>query len=81
VGPALIGAAIATYHTQLQAFPDQRTFCGSTNPCTTRYVWEFGFVFLPFMALAAFGFILTMTLIARADASVPRPLDRSRDTV
>jgi hypothetical protein len=61
----VIGAAIATYHTQLQAFPEQQTFCSTVTPCTTRYVWEFGFVSLPFMALSAFVFILALVLVAR----------------
>ena len=79
VPQAAIGAVIATYHTQLQAFPKQATFCSAFNPCTTRYVWEFGFVSLPFMALAAFVFIITMTLLARtgthAPAAAPPPAD------
>jgi disulfide bond formation protein DsbB len=49
-----VGVVIAAYHTQLQAFPDQRTFCDPNNPCSSRYVWEFGFVSLPLMALVAF---------------------------
>jgi disulfide bond formation protein DsbB len=62
---ATIGALFAAYHTQLQAFPHQHSsFCTLTEPCTVRYVWEFGFVSLPFMALSAFVFIITMTLVA-----------------
>jgi len=64
---AVVGAVIATYHTQLQAFPKQVTFCSAVNPCTARYVWEFGFVSLPFMALSAFCFIIVTTLFARAE--------------
>jgi disulfide bond formation protein DsbB len=64
--PALIGAAFAIYHTQLQAFPNQHSsFCKTTEPCTVRYVWEFGFVSIPFMSLSAFAFIITMMLITR----------------
>jgi len=63
---AVVGAGIAIYHTQLQAFPEQATFCTTETPCTTRYVWEFHFVSLPFMALSAFAFIITMVLLARA---------------
>jgi disulfide bond formation protein DsbB len=67
VVPVLVaGAAIAIYHTQLQAFPKQQTFCPTLTPCTTRYVWEFGFVSLPFMSLAASTFIITMVLVSRA---------------
>ena len=67
-GPlALIGAAFAIYHTQLQAFPGQHSsFCTTTEPCTVRYVWEFGFVSLPFMALSAFVFIITMLILTRS---------------
>ena len=64
---AAVGSVISTYHTQLQAFPEQSSFCTSTGtPCTTRYVWEFHFVSLPFMALTAFALIITMLLVARA---------------
>lgn len=59
------GIVISTYQTQLQAFPDQKGFCSLTNPCSTRYVWEFGFVSLPFMALACCAFITTMMFLAR----------------
>ena len=67
VPQAGIGLCISIYHSQLQAFPEQESsFCSATVPCTTRTVWEFGFVSLPFMALTAFAFILTMVLVARA---------------
>jgi disulfide bond formation protein DsbB len=67
----VIGAAIAIYHTQLQAFPKQQSFCQAFNPCTTRYVWEFHIgdhigVSLPFMSLAASTFMITMVLVSRA---------------
>jgi len=71
IGPAVIGTVIAVYHSQLQAYPAQRTFCASSNPCTTRYVWEFGFVSLPLMALSAFVFIIAMVLVARWDPTPP----------
>jgi hypothetical protein len=68
VPTALIGAAFAIYHTQLQAFPAQHgPFCKIAEPCTVRYVWEFGFVSIPFMSLAAFSFIITMMLVLRSD--------------
>jgi Disulfide bond formation protein DsbB len=61
---ATVGAALAAYHTQLQAFPRQHSgFCTTTEPCTVRYVWEFGFVSLPFMALSAFVFVITITML------------------
>ena len=66
---ATAGAAFAIYHTQLQAFPGQHSsFCTLTEPCTVRYVWEFGFISLPLMALSAFTLIITLVLTARATA-------------
>lgn len=65
IGIAAIGMVIAAYHTQLQAYPKQQSFCSTTTPCTARYVWEFGFVSLPLMNLVALTFITTMLLIAR----------------
>ncbi|MEZ5142610.1 MAG: disulfide oxidoreductase [Acidimicrobiales bacterium] len=58
-----VGAAIAAYHTYLQAFPDSSSsFCTVDAPCTLRHVWELGFVSIPFMALA--GFLLIIALLA-----------------
>ena len=66
--PAIIGAGFAIYHTQLQAYPAQHgPFCKINDPCTIRYVWEFGFVSIPFMALAAFAFIITMMFVLRSE--------------
>lgn len=64
----LVGIVIATYHTQLQAFPEQRTFCDVNNPCSSRYVWEFGFVSLPLMALVAFAAVGVLLLFATRPA-------------
>jgi len=78
VGPlAIIGAGFSVYHTQLQAYPNQHSsFCTTLEPCTVRYVWEFGFVSLPFMALSAFAFILTMMVLTR---SLDRHTDPTED--
>ncbi len=66
---ATVGAGFAIYHAQLQAFPAQgSSFCTVTEPCTTRYVWEWGFMSLPLMALSAFVVIITLVLIARSRA-------------
>lgn len=69
----VVGIGISIYHTYIQAFPESSSpFCTTTEPCTVRYVWEFGFVSLPFMALTAMVFILTMVLVAvHADAESP----------
>ena len=67
---AAIGSCFAIYHTQLQAFPKQAHFCKlGSDSCLTRWVWEFGFVSIPFMSLAAFVFIITMMLVLRSGGS------------
>jgi disulfide bond formation protein DsbB len=81
LAPAFIGTGFAIYHTQLQAFPKQTgPFCKLTEPCNIRYVWEFGFVSIPFMALAAFTFIITMMFVVRSDRSSEYELDPDDDT-
>jgi disulfide bond formation protein DsbB len=64
---AVVGALVATYHSWIQAYPPVggTSFCTLDAPCTERYVWEFGFVSLPLMALTAFAFIIVMMLFAR----------------
>lgn len=59
----LIGGVIALFHsfiyyTNVNPFP-----CSATASCTARYVWEFGFVTIPLMALSMFVFIY-LSLIA-----------------
>jgi disulfide bond formation protein DsbB len=62
-----IGAAIAAYHSWIQAYPPSNgtSFCSATASCTERYVWEFGFISLPFMALSAFVVMIALLSIAR----------------
>ncbi len=61
-----VGAVIAAYHSWIQAFPpaDGTSFCTLEAPCTERYVWEFGFVSIPFMALCGFAFVIVMMVAA-----------------
>ncbi|WP_208028297.1 disulfide bond formation protein B [Rhabdothermincola sediminis] len=64
---AVTGAGFSVYHSWIQAFPPDSgtSFCTAEAPCTTRHVWEFGFVSLPFMALCGFSFVITMMVLAR----------------
>jgi len=88
-GPlAAIGAVIAAYHSWIQAYPPVggTSFCTLDAPCTERYVWEFGFVSLPFMALCGFSFVLAMMVLARPgnqttddDDSFVEPMDRLQE--
>jgi disulfide bond formation protein DsbB len=66
----VVGIVISSYHSWIQAYPPEggTSFCTVDAPCTERYVWEFGFVSLPFMALCAFLFVTSMMLMARPPA-------------
>ena len=59
---AAIGLALSVYHYQLQVFPEQGGACSSGVPCTARYVEEFGFISIPFMAGCAFLSVLALQL-------------------
>ncbi|WP_334143956.1 disulfide bond formation protein B [Rhabdothermincola sp.] len=78
---AVIGAGFSVYHSWIQAFPPDSgtSFCTAEAPCTTRHVWEFGFVSLPFMALCGFSFVIAMMVLARPapqEVSVVESTDR-----
>lgn len=62
---AVLGFAIAVYHVQLQAFPDQQSFCGLTNPCTESPTKAFGAITIPQMSALSFAGIAALTTLAR----------------
>jgi disulfide bond formation protein DsbB len=63
---AAVGVALSGYHYLIQQFPDLSAgACSASVPCTAAYVWEFGFVSIPFMALVSFAAIIVATLVAR----------------
>ena len=60
---AVTGLAISTYHYLVQVFPSaEGGVCGTGVSCAARYVEEFGFVSIPFMAGAAFALIIAILL-------------------
>lgn len=74
-----IGAAVAAYHSWIQSYPPESgtSFCTADAPCTARYVWEFGFVSLPFLALSACLAMIALLFVARpVPRSAPDPGDR-----
>jgi len=62
---AVAGLAIALYHVQLQAFPDQASFCELDNPCSDSPLKVLGFLTIPQMSALAFGLIVATGLIQR----------------
>jgi len=57
---AAAGLLVSLYHYQLELFPEQATVCTTGVPCSFRYVEEFGFISIPFMAGSAFISILAL---------------------
>ena len=66
---ATIGGLIAAYHYLIQNFPELSTgaSCDPIVPCTAALIWEFDFVSIPFMALAAFSLIIVLLAVARSN--------------
>lgn len=63
------GFGLAAYHYFIQHFPDVGGgACSASVPCTAAYVWEFGFVSIPFMAGAGFLSTSLLLLVARRTA-------------
>jgi disulfide bond formation protein DsbB len=62
-----VGALISAYHYQLERAPQQPTLsCGLGEPsCSQPVLGVFGFVSVPFLALAAFLLIVTAVMLAR----------------
>lgn len=65
-----IGVVISTYHSYIQWWPPSSgtSFCSATAPCTLKYVNEFGFVTLPFMALSAAVFMITLLMASQGSS-------------
>ena len=63
----VVGICLSVYQYLLQKFPGQISLnCGAGQPdCGTSLIDVFGFVTIPFLALAAFLLILTLLLVAR----------------
>lgn len=69
---AISGAVIAAYHYTIQQFPDLSvTACSTTTPCTSAWVWKFGFVSIPLMALVSFATIVAVLLLDRPGRRAP----------
>jgi disulfide bond formation protein DsbB len=58
------GSLISIYHLVVQWTPAETGACELGVPCSLRYVEEFGFVTIPFMALAGFLAIMAFSWLA-----------------
>jgi len=66
-----LSVVISVYHSWIQWFPPTSgtSFCTVDAPCTTKFVNEFDFVTLPFMALSAAVFMIALLLVSDPSAS------------
>lgn len=62
---ATIGLLIAAYHYLIETFPGlDAGACGTGVPCTARYVEEFGFISIAFMAFCGFAAIISLLTVS-----------------
>lgn len=66
---AVIGIGIALYHVQLQAFPDQGSFCALASPCTASPVKALGVFTIPQMSATAFVILARVLWLIPANPS------------
>ena len=63
---SIIGIIVSIYHYQLQIFPDQNSIsCSGEASCAGKWILEFGFVTMPFMAFSTFLLISVLLLLNR----------------
>lgn len=67
---AVIGGAIGIYHYAVQHISSlQGAACSTGVPCSTAYFEQFGFMSIPYMAVAAFTLILALMAAHRMNLS------------
>ncbi len=81
VPQASIGLLVSLYHIQLQAFPDQSSFCDAYNPCSAKWVEALGFITIPMMAGASFALIIGLGIVAVTDDRDREPAPTPRRAV
>lgn len=63
---SLTGLLVAIYHYYIESGGSELFECSAFGAsCTARYVYEFGFVTIPFMSLALFAFLVTIWFARR----------------
>lgn len=60
-----VGALISLYHNYIYYQKTASTFCVLGESCIVKYVFEFGYITIPMMALTAFSSIIIFCLIKR----------------
>ncbi|NNC81792.1 MAG: disulfide bond formation protein B [Acidimicrobiales bacterium] len=56
-----VGIVVSLYHVQLQAFPEQSSFCEVSNPCTSSPMKAFDLLSIPQLTAVSFAIILVLS--------------------
>ena len=57
----LIGLAVSVHHHYIERFPEaESASCRAGIPCSTRWIWEFGYVSIPVLAGTAFALVAVL---------------------
>ncbi len=76
---AVVGGALSVWHIVIERVPELAGPCDPANPCTIKWVEEFGFLTVPTMALIAAAAFIALTLLARGTSETSDTRE-TRDT-
>ena len=76
---AVVGVAISVWHVVSARFPSLAGPCVPANPCTIKWVEEFGLLTVPTMALIAGSAFIALTLVARTAPATATVTDHDHD--
>ncbi|MGN6693112.1 MAG: disulfide bond formation protein B [Aquihabitans sp.] len=69
-----IGACISIWHLLVEQYPNlESSSCDPNNPCSFKWVDQWGYLTIPGMALSGFALILVLLAAARPDPSEEQP--------
>jgi len=70
-----VGIVVSLYHIQLQAFPEQSSFCEASNPCTSSPMKAFDLLSIPQLTAVSFAIILVLsfTLLRHSNPTEMEP--------
>ena len=62
---ALVGLAVSVHHHYIERNPESESAsCKFGIPCSTRWIWEFGYISIPVLAGTAFALISILLVAA-----------------
>ena len=76
---AVVGVAISAWHVVIERLPSLAGPCDPANPCTIKWVEEFGLLTVPTMALIAGSAFIALTLVARTAPATATVTDHDHD--